>query len=136
MKLSIIAAVAVVTLSGCGAAVEQVAQVAAPPQPPFTKIMDDCGVTTQRVVVQDEGASVAIDGPEDYEYLDNKYPVQVYEKAWTCLKEGTDMPASTENKIGNTRALDGMVEDSWGDYEATWTYHPDNGMDMTIEWTG
>ena len=39
------------------------------------------------------------------------------------------------NHIESTRALDGTQEDSFGDYQARWTYHPDNGMNLTV-WTG
>ena len=27
----------------------------------------------------------------------------------------------------------GVVETDWDGYEAQWTYHPDNGLNMTIE---
>ena len=33
---------------------------------------------------------------------------------------------------GETRALDGMQTDSWGGMTARWTYHPDNGMNITF----
>lgn len=35
--------------------------------------------------------------------------------------------------IQSTRALDGRQTDSWGIYTAAWTYHPDAGLDITIQ---
>ena len=46
-----------------------------------------------------------------------------------------DTPDSVVNRMSNTRALDGMQEATWGDFEATWTYHPDDGLDLIIEQT-
>ena len=34
--------------------------------------------------------------------------------------------------INSTRALDGMQTDSWHDITARWTYHPDDGLDITL----
>lgn len=51
----------------------------------------------------------------------------------TCLLEEVHAPASTTSKIDQTRALDGRQEDAWGDFEASWTYHPDSGLNLVIE---
>jgi hypothetical protein len=50
-----------------------------------------------------------------------------------CLLEATGAPASVEAKMGETRALDGRQEDSWGDIEVSWSYHPDQGLDVIFE---
>ena len=34
--------------------------------------------------------------------------------------------------ILTTRALDGRVEESWDKFSASWTYHPDSGMRLTV----
>ena len=34
--------------------------------------------------------------------------------------------------ILSTRALDGRVEESWDKFSASWTYHPDTGMRLTV----
>ena len=31
-----------------------------------------------------------------------------------------------------TRAIDGTQEEQWGLYRATWTYHPDQGLNVVI----
>jgi hypothetical protein len=35
-------------------------------------------------------------------------------------------------EIDNTRALDGMQRDSWRKFKASWTYHPDDGLNIVI----
>ena len=34
--------------------------------------------------------------------------------------------------IGTTRALDGRQTESWGKFRATWSYHPDSGLQLLI----
>lgn len=35
-------------------------------------------------------------------------------------------------KMDGTRALDGMQTGSWDDIDASWTYHPDDGLDVIL----
>jgi hypothetical protein len=32
-----------------------------------------------------------------------------------------------------TRALDGRQQDTWGGYTASWSYHPDSGMELIVQ---
>jgi hypothetical protein len=43
-----------------------------------------------------------------------------------------ETPAYVTEQIGQTRALDGRQTATWGDFEASWTYHPDNGLNLVI----
>jgi hypothetical protein len=36
------------------------------------------------------------------------------------------------HRIETTRALDGVRDDAWGPYEATWTFHGDDGLQVTM----
>lgn len=49
-----------------------------------------------------------------------------------CVLAGLKAPQHIYNLIDATRALDGMQSESWGDYVARWTYHPDNGLTIVI----
>lgn len=49
-----------------------------------------------------------------------------------CVLGELDAPQSVISRMGATRALDGMQTATWGDYEASWTYHPDDGLDMIL----
>ncbi len=42
------------------------------------------------------------------------------------------MPERVRNHVASTRALDGIQEDDWNGYSAQWSYHPDDGLSITI----
>jgi hypothetical protein len=50
-----------------------------------------------------------------------------------CVLNALDAPASVRSKIEGTTAMMGRQTDSWGDYELTWTYHPNNGLEIIVE---
>lgn len=43
-----------------------------------------------------------------------------------------DAPESVVAQMGSTRALDGTRDATWDGMTATWTYHPDDGLDVII----
>jgi hypothetical protein len=43
------------------------------------------------------------------------------------------MPVSVSEQVWATRALDGRVQETWPGYTASWTYHPDSGLQMVIK---
>ena len=49
-----------------------------------------------------------------------------------CVLTQLDTPQSVQSHMGQTRAMDGMQTNQWDDFEALWTYHPDNGINITI----
>lgn len=49
-----------------------------------------------------------------------------------CILNELDVPDSVLAQIGATRALDGMQRAEWGTVKATWTYHPDDGLDLIL----
>lgn len=49
-----------------------------------------------------------------------------------CLLTELKVSDAIRNEISTTRALDGKQSGEWGSYRATWSYHPDNGMRMTV----
>lgn len=50
-----------------------------------------------------------------------------------CLLTALKADAATISQVQSTTALMGRQTAAWGDYTATWSFHPDNGMDMTIQ---
>lgn len=49
-----------------------------------------------------------------------------------CILGELGTPTSVTAKMDATRALDGMQSAQWHDFEASWTYHPANGLDLVI----
>lgn len=50
-----------------------------------------------------------------------------------CILTELEAPESLYSRIESTRALDGTQEASWDGYWASWTYHPDNGLNIIVE---
>jgi len=52
-----------------------------------------------------------------------------------CVLAELNTPLSVMGRIENTNSTMGLVEGSWGIYEADWSYHPDNGLAIHIQVT-
>jgi hypothetical protein len=50
-----------------------------------------------------------------------------------CVLRELDASTATLNLITETRALDGRQEKTWKGIDASWTYHPNDGLNMTLE---
>jgi hypothetical protein len=120
--------VTVALLSACagGAAPAATPTPTKTPESPLLKAVDICGLPGS--ALSDKDATLFIDtagkdigsGTLDYDDLD-------------CVLKMLDTPQSVRLKMDGTRALDGRQTDSWDDIEATWSYHPDNGLDVILE---
>lgn len=49
-----------------------------------------------------------------------------------CYVAALPIPTFVVTKMEHTRALDGQVEETWDGFKASWTYHPDAGLDLVI----
>lgn len=49
-----------------------------------------------------------------------------------CIFAELDLPDSIIARMDRTRALDGMQEAQWPGFAASWTYHPDDGLNVII----
>ncbi len=49
-----------------------------------------------------------------------------------CLLNELDTRQRMISLMDSTRALDGRQSDTWDDFTATWSYHPDSGMDLLV----
>lgn len=50
-----------------------------------------------------------------------------------CVLTELDAPDSLTTRLGSTRALDGTQSGEWAGFTASWTYHPDNGLNVILE---
>ena len=79
-------------------------------------------------------AQLAADG--SYLFIDtNPYDIDNYSSsdAITAIRQVTaalNLPDSVLNRMGQTRALDGTQTYSTDDLDVSWTYHPDNGLQV------
>lgn len=50
-----------------------------------------------------------------------------------CVLAELDTPDSVISRMDSTRALDGRQAAEWNDLSASWSYHPDDGLDIVVE---
>ncbi len=50
-----------------------------------------------------------------------------------CVLGELNVPDSTRDLVDATTSLMGRQTDTWDDYEMSWSYHPDNGLNAVIE---
>lgn len=77
--------------------------------------------------------------PPDRSYVGDEHHETVVEgiseraRIYECALDRIAVPEHVLSDISRTRALDGTRSASWGDFEASWTYHPSNGLNIQIE---
>ncbi|WP_166867983.1 hypothetical protein [Salinibacterium sp. ZJ70] len=59
-------------------------------------------------------------------------PLGLSSLALDCIYDELNIPTRVTEVIGSTRGLDGRVSDEWDNYSGSWTYHPDNGLQLII----
>ena len=87
---------------------------------------DSVSYSPQYIVVQDDGRSLFIDG-------DNEYGEGTTVETTATLLRSLGTPQSVVTRMSQTRALDGMQDAEWDGLHASWTYHPDDGLDIIVE---
>lgn len=78
------------------------------------------------VTVTDEGHTLVIDGAGEVPGSGAEV-----ETIATVLVE-LDATDAVLTRMSSTRALDGMQEASWDGLTASWTFHPDEGLDIIV----
>ena len=80
--------------------------------------------------VGSDGSYLSIDtNPYDWDDDGLAYP-----EAWTAVKSinaALGLPESLSNDMGETRGADGKQTRTYDDLTVSWTYHPDEGLEVT-----
>jgi hypothetical protein len=84
-----------------------------------TCLPDDTGAT---VSLSDEGRTVVIDTRSEYGSV----------SGMQCIVGQLDTPESTIAAISRTTSMMGVQEDDHDGISYSWSYHPDNGLNMVI----
>lgn len=50
-----------------------------------------------------------------------------------CILSELDVPDSVFDRINNTNSTMGVQEATWNNFEMSWSYHPNNGLDVSVE---
>ena len=91
----------------------------------FTSAVDECGLDTSPFVDVDDGGMMLAGLGEESQGLPSYRTF--------CILEELEIPQSIVTRIENTNSTMGLVEGEWGDYRASWTYHPNNGLNVFVE---
>jgi hypothetical protein len=78
----------------------------------------------------DNGKTLDFNSVGKYPYF-NQYNFATYEDL-VCALGVMKTPSFVTSQINSTRALDGIQKATWGNISAFWTYHPDNGVNITF----
>ncbi len=100
---------------------------------PLSAAADICHgrfATMGGVRITDDGHTMTIDGQGDETIRQASMVANVEQIA--CILNELGTPHAVVAKMEGTRALDGMQAAEWGDFSASWTYHPDDGLDLII----
>jgi len=108
-------------------AAEQESQLAAAIDA-FTLAVDECGLDTSPFVDVDAGG-LMLEGLGE-----EKQGLPAYRTF--CVLEELEIPQSIVTRIENTNSTMGLVEGEWDQYQASWTYHPNNGLDVFVKIRG
>jgi hypothetical protein len=95
--------------------------------PTLVAAAEECGGPSAGLTLADGDKTLLI----DTEGTDDAGGTDVM--AMGCVAKHLEMPAAVVAHMDGTRALDGRQTDSWGDFTAAWSYHPDDGVSLTIE---
>lgn len=93
----------------------------------FKRIYDEIGCTYEFCDLALDGSYLEIDtNPDDEEDYFSYKATSMVEKANKAL----GFSDALYNRMGKTRALDGTQVEENKKYKVTWTYHPDDGLEV------
>lgn len=84
---------------------------------------DDLVATEEFIEVLDEGETLTVNGGDQFQTV----------PAGECVLNELDVPESVKAKMAATTAMMGSQTDSFDDYELTWSFHPDSGLNLVVE---
>lgn len=129
--LTLAVLVASVALGGCGVGAAGSEAEATPTEdtrPPLEAAKAACAPTAVSAKLGDEGSSLMLDGS-------GKDKAGLTTERIACILTNIGTPDHVISRMDSTRALDGMQDAEWDGYTASWTYHPDNGLDVILTHT-
>jgi len=122
MLVSVLAVLLVLTACG-GTTPTAVADT--PELTPLEQSREECRLPSS--TVGDDGATLIL----DHKGEDETSGLSIEQIA--CVLLELNMPDAVVARLDSTRAMDGVQSGSWDGYTATWSYHPDSGVDIVIE---
>jgi hypothetical protein len=82
--------------------------------------------------LEDKGRTLILDAAGKY----YREPAGVSMNDLSCVLTITSAPSFVKSQINGTRSVDGMQRAKWNSMEAFWTYHPDDGLNISFRYNG
>lgn len=116
----------VVMLAGCGGQ----AAAGSGEDTRFADAFEACDLDRRPasvVALEDEGRTLLMDGKGEEDTVGALW------EDFECVFDALGAPQSVVAKVTATRALDGRQNESWEGVAASWSYHPNSGLDLILE---
>jgi hypothetical protein len=106
---------------------EAAAQAAASKIRPLKEAAGGCDIIGEPGAKLGDGDhSLSLDGQGEKDY--SGLPMQKID----CVLNNIHVPDFIRAEMGKTRALDGTQRESWDNFSVSWTYHPDDGLNVGL----
>jgi hypothetical protein len=123
-RAGLLAGLAVLAAAGLGCSGDSQGQV--PSEGTRLETAADASTSSVGIEVKDDGHTLTID-------TEGEDTGGASIEALAAVLYALDTPDAVIARMDSTRALDGRQDASWADLTASWTYHPDDGLDVIIE---
>lgn len=91
----------------------------------FQKAYETCG-SPSGITVSDAGKTLSVNTKGEEDYSGATYSDMV------CIINAVDTPSYILSNMETTNSLMGRQSDEFNDIEVTWSYHPNNGMNIVF----
>ncbi len=96
----------------------------------FQNALDSCMTVGDEgyddVQIGEDGQSMYLNGSGEDDYSSLDYASEF------CILNALDIPEIIVTRMNATSSLMGVQTGDWGNFSASWTYHPNNGLDVSI----
>jgi hypothetical protein len=87
---------------------------------------EECAAHSSFISVLDEGDALSLAGEGE-----ESAGADLLEML--CVLRELEIPDAVVSRMSQTRALDGTQEATWSGIRASWTYHPNSGLNIVLE---
>lgn len=117
-----IASIVIVGVAGCAKQ--------EPPTPRFKTAVAKCDLKGKDgVEYADKGVSLILSTAGEDDLSSDQANILIV----MCVLKRVKASAALQDRMLSTRAMDGMQEGDFRGIHASWTYHPDNGFNLSLE---
>lgn len=83
------------------------------------------------IQVDSDGMGMYLDGPSDDSWYTGLTVTDIM-----CVLDNLEIPSSVKSRMYGTTSMMGVQEATWQDLKASWSYHPSNGLDVSVSFAG